>query len=67
MPETLFNKVARLRPEALLNKSHWHRCFPVSFAKFLRTPCFYGTPPVAASEKVNEKKMLLKLFETLPS
>ena len=22
------------------NKSFWHRCFPVNFAKFLRTPCF---------------------------
>ena len=29
-----FNKVAGLRP--LLK--NWHRCFPVNFAKFLRTP-----------------------------
>ena len=27
-------------PETLLQKSFWHRCFPVSFAKFLRTPFF---------------------------
>ena len=27
-----------LRPATLLKKSHWHRCFPVNFAKFLRTP-----------------------------
>ena len=33
----LFNKVAR-RPATLLKKSLWHRCFPVNFAKFLRTP-----------------------------
>ena len=24
--------------ETLLNKKLWHRCFPVNFAKFLRTP-----------------------------
>ena len=36
-----FRKVAaRLRPANLLKKSLWHRCFPVNFAKFLRTPFF---------------------------
>ena len=25
-------------PATLLKKRLWHRCFPVSFAKFLRTP-----------------------------
>ena len=38
-----FNKVAGLRPATLLKKRPWHRCFPVSFAKFLRTP-FYRRP-----------------------
>ena len=33
-----FNKVAGLRPATLLKKRLWHRCFPVSFVKFLRTP-----------------------------
>ena len=33
-----FNKVAGLRPVALLKKRHWHRCFDVNFAKFLRKP-----------------------------
>ena len=33
-----FNKVAGLRPAALLKRRLWHRCFPVSFAKILRTP-----------------------------
>ena len=33
-----FNKVARLRLATLLKKRLWHRCFPVNFAKFLRTP-----------------------------
>ena len=32
-----FNKVAG-KPATLLKKRFWHRCFPVNFAKFLRTP-----------------------------
>ena len=28
------------RPATLLKKTLWHRCFPVNFAKFLRTPFF---------------------------
>ena len=35
-----FNKVAGFRPATLLKKRLWHRCFPVNFAKFLRTPFF---------------------------
>ena len=35
-----FNKVAGLRPATLLKKRLWHRCFPVNFVKFLRTPFF---------------------------
>ena len=34
-----FNKVAG-RPVTLLKKRLWHRCFPVNFTKFLRTPFF---------------------------
>ena len=33
-----FNKIAGLRPVALLRKRLWHKCFPVNFAKFSRTP-----------------------------
>ena len=33
-----FNKVAGLKPVILLKKSLWHRCFPVNFGKFSRTP-----------------------------
>ena len=36
-----FNKVAGLRP--LLKKRLWYRCFPVNFAKFLRTPFLQNT------------------------
>ena len=32
-----------------IKKKLWHRCFPVNFMKFLRTPLFYRTPLVAAS------------------
>ena len=39
----LFNKVAGLRPATLLKKRLWHRCFPVNFAKFLRTPFLQNT------------------------
>ena len=35
-----FNKVAGLKPATLLKKRLWHRCFPVNFVKFLRTPFF---------------------------
>ena len=43
-----FNKDAGQRPSTLLKKRLWHRCFPVNFAKFLRTP--YRTLLVATSE-----------------
>ena len=37
--QSLFlNKVPGLKPSTLLKKRLWHRCFPVNFAKFLRTP-----------------------------
>ena len=35
-----FNKFAGLRSATLLKKKFWHRCFPVNFAKFIRTPFF---------------------------
>ena len=38
-----FNKVAGLRPATLLKKSLLHRCFPVNFANFLRTPFLQNT------------------------
>ena len=34
----LFNKVGGLRPATLLKQSLWFRCFPMNFAKLLRTP-----------------------------
>ena len=38
-----FNKVAGLMPATLLKKRLWHRCFPVNFVKFLRTPFLQNT------------------------
>ena len=44
MPEvSFFNKVTDLRPATLLKNRLWHRCFPVNFAKFLRTPFLQNT------------------------
>ena len=39
-----FNKVAGLRPASLLKKRLQHRCFPVKFAKFLKTPFLQSIP-----------------------
>ena len=33
----------RLRPATLLKKRLWYGCFPVNFAKFLRTPFLQNT------------------------
>ena len=39
--ETLFHKkVGGLRPTTLLKKRLSYRCFPVNYAKFVRTPFF---------------------------
>ena len=38
-----FNKVS------FFKKRLWHRCFPVNFAKFIRTPFFHRRPSVTAS------------------
>ena len=41
--QSLFvNKVVG-RPATLLKKRLWHRCFPMNFAKFLRTPFLQNT------------------------
>ena len=38
-----YNKVAGPKPATLLKKTLWHRCFPMNFSKFPRTP-FHRTP-----------------------
>ena len=41
--KNLFLKVAGFRPGNLVKKRLWHRCFPVNFVKFLRTPFLQNT------------------------
>ena len=40
-----FNKAAGMRPKAcnFIKKRLWRRCFPVNFAKFIRTPFLQNT------------------------
>ena len=38
-----FNKVAGQRSATLLKKKLWHKCFPVTFVKFLRAPFLQNT------------------------
>ena len=38
-----FNKVAGFRPATLLKKRLWRECFPVNFAKFLKTSFLENT------------------------
>ena len=45
--------LVKLRPATLLKKRLWHRCFPMNFAKFLRTPFF-----------TEHLRWLLELLET---
>ena len=53
--QSLFlNKVAGHRPANLLKKRLRHRCFPVNFIKFLRTPFLQNT----------SERLLLKFDET---
>ena len=43
MSESLFNKMAGLRPTTLSKNRLRQKCFPVNFAKFLRTPFLKST------------------------
>ena len=57
-----FNKVAGLSPASLLKKKLWHRCFPVNFAKFLRTGFLSNTSRrVLLSSNGNDEKKLLNI------
>ena len=43
MLESVFNKVAGLQACNFIKKRLQHRCFPVKFVKFLRTPFSHNT------------------------
>ena len=51
------------RTATLLKKRLWHRCFPVNFTKFLRTPFFYRKPPVAASDYIGTDSLSQLIFK----
>ena len=68
-----FNKVAGVWPANLLEKRLWHRCFPVNFAKFSRTPFlqttsgrkgpkFIPTTMVENTIKVSPKQKKIHLY-----
>ena len=60
--QSLFlNKIAGLRPATLLKKRPWHRCFPVSFAKFLRTP-----PVAASASSINNTSLIIEAESLQP-
>ena len=58
----LFNKVWGIRPAMLLKKKLWHSCFPVNYAKFVRST-FHRTPPellLSGNELQNPLKLLFQ-------
>ena len=67
-------KFIDLKPTMLLKKRLWHRCFPSSFAKFLRTPflqkstgcCFCRKRLQQRCSTVNLAKILKNLFSRTP-
>ena len=67
-----FNKLADLRPATLLKKRLWHKCFPVNFTKFLRTPflqntsggCFYFLDIYGSQDIVFEHRVDSRYCET---
>ena len=58
-----FNKVAEVRPETLLKKRLWHRCFPLNFVKFLRTPLVAAPVSCFILNKFSNYFSYVKCFE----
>ena len=63
MPESLFDKVAGLRPTTLLKKRLWHRCFLVNFAKFLKTPFLTEHLRATASERLKVRMFKIRRID----
>ena len=58
------NTCARsLRPATLQKKKLWYRCFPVNFAKFLRTPFLQNTSGRLLLLLAFQKRSLAALYE----
>ena len=65
-----FSKVAGLRAATLLRKRLWHRCFPVNFVKFLRTPFLQNTSGgqfLWSSDRLRLCKVSVNLFKLYQS
>ena len=58
--------VAGLRPATLFKKRIWQRCFPVNFAKILRTPFSPGDCFYLISIKLKKKKKFKKSGDSYP-
>ena len=54
------------RPATLLKKKLWHRCFPVNFVKFLRTPFLQNTSGGCFCYVVRTSFYFETLFSTQP-
>ena len=66
MLESLFNEVADLKACDFIKKRLQYRCYPVKFAKFLRTPYLEDnlqtTASVKFSSEVSSMEWLLRFF-----
>ena len=65
LPEFLFKVGLSPSKKIILKKRPWHRCFPVNFAKFLRTPFLQNTSgrqelkgPGLKGEELSENEQL---------
>ena len=65
--ESLFNKVAGFRPATLLKKETPAQVFSYEYHKMFENIFFDGTPPVAASEIVENflKDLCRRIYKTI--
>ena len=63
-----FNKVGSLRPATSFKKRLWHKCFPVNFAKFLRTPFLkeHLWRLLLDTGNYNEQNLKVTFFQVVP-
>ena len=54
-----------VEPATVLKKRLWHRCFPVNFAKFLRTPFLENTSGWQLLFKMALSNLSTRIFSTL--
>ena len=61
-PESFFNIVATIPPATLLKVRLRHSCFPVKFAKFLKSTFFEERFQVAAYDDNNSRYFIYTTF-----